>query len=499
MVEVGPCNLVLDMTAPKDNLAPTPQGAPTQANLKAMDLVQQIEASTLVAQSHNAHVHANAAAAALARTGASMDRIPHAGLSASDAGLLPVSSTDSLGGHTANSSATGSGNSQAQRNKTLYLGNLHPFVTETHLRELFAGLLGITELKVIKDKATGVSAGYGFAKFTDQAFAQVALDRVNKAVLFGQELRVNWAFLKEQPEECAVLVHIFVGDLAPDVTDAVLLAAFQACPGCTDARVQWDHATGRSRGYGFVSFTAMEDAENAIAAMHGQFVGSRRVRCGNAQHKTDAALPTNPNVLDRADPTNTNIYVGNLAASLSDAEVRRHFATFGPLAEVKLHRKGGFGFVRYKAHEDAVRAIIGMNGSALAGKQLKCSWGRHPNTPPSGMQTSLMLAAAAGIGPLALPQANTGGLLPPMGNFMAGSVLGMPMAGGGGAAGLQGQTMQSMQSMPMSNMGGNGGDGLIPGGGVMPLEHIYGGPGGYGIPGPYGNMGQVFFPGQPNQ
>ena len=66
MVEVEPCNLVLDMTAPKDNLAPTPQGAPTQANLKAMDLVQQIEASTLVAQSHNAHVHANAAAAAVA-------------------------------------------------------------------------------------------------------------------------------------------------------------------------------------------------------------------------------------------------------------------------------------------------------------------------------------------------------------------------------------------------------------------------------------------------
>lgn len=40
--------------------------------------------------------------------------------------------------------------------------------------------------QVIKDKATGVSAGYGFAKFSDTASAQAALDKVNKTVLFGQ-------------------------------------------------------------------------------------------------------------------------------------------------------------------------------------------------------------------------------------------------------------------------------------------------------------------------
>jgi nucleolysin TIA-1/TIAR len=423
-------------------------------------------------------------------TPANNDGEPH--LPPSEAGLLTVSNDGSLNGNSADdgnegrSSASGSASSSSQNNKTLYLGNLHPFVTEAHLRELFAGLMGINELKVIKDKATGVSAGYGFAKFTEQAFAQIALDRVNKAMLFGQEIRVNWAFLKEQPEEVANLVHIFVGDLAPDVTDAVLMGAFQGCRGIADARVQWDHATGRSRGYGFVSFHNTEDGEASIAAMHGQFVGSRRVRCGWAQHKTTAALPTDAHILTRADPTNTNIYVGNLAASLSDAEVRRHFATFGPLAEVKLHRKGGFGFVRYKSHDDAVLAIVGMNGAVLAGRQLKCSWGRHPNTPPSGVQASLMLAAAAG---------NGGQLIPQMGNFMAGSVLGMPMATGGATGVLQGQTMQSLQ---LGGGGGGGNDGL--GGGGIPLEHMYGAPGGYAMAGPYGNMGaQMFYNGQSNQ
>lgn len=40
--------------------------------------------------------------------------------------------------------------------------------------------------QVIKDKATGVSAGFGFAKFTDTPSAQAALDKVAKTVLFGQ-------------------------------------------------------------------------------------------------------------------------------------------------------------------------------------------------------------------------------------------------------------------------------------------------------------------------
>jgi len=110
-----------------------------------------------------------------------------------DTGLMAASSTSSLN-HRAGSS-TSVGNTV---NATLYLGNLHPFVTETTLQEVFAGLDGITELKVIKDKATGVSAGYGFAKFTDKAYAEIAFEKVNNFILFGQEMRVNWAFQKEQ-------------------------------------------------------------------------------------------------------------------------------------------------------------------------------------------------------------------------------------------------------------------------------------------------------------
>ena len=367
----------------------------------------------------------------------------------SHTGLIEVPSADSIEGAAVHESlsqsdqrsqeghenarvpSTPSSLGESHGNRTLYLGNLHPFVTEDTLREVFNGCEGVTELKVIRDKVTQVSAGYGFARFSDQDFAGAALEKVGKCILFGQEARINWAFQRDQQEDLASHTHIFVGDLSPEITDAALLRAFQGCPGCSDARVQWDHATGRSRGYGFVSFRSRGNAEAAIASMHGQVVGGRRIRCGWAQHKADPAIPLDAEALDRADPTNTNVYVGNLDPGVTDAEVRRAFGAFGPIAEVKLHRKGAFGFVRFRLHNDAVRAIIAMNGSILGKKSIKCSWGRHPAVLPSGMQANLMLAAAAGMGPLAM-QAPPGVPV-----NVGGSVLGMPMAGNAAGALLQ--------------------------------------------------------------
>ena len=52
--------------------------------------------------------------------------------------------------------------------------------------------------------------------------------------------------------------------------------------------------------------------------------------------------------------------------------MRRHFGAFGPIAEVKLYRKGSYGFVRYKHHGDAVRAIVGMNAQVGAAAAAWC-------------------------------------------------------------------------------------------------------------------------------
>ena len=56
------------------------------------------------------------------------------------------------------------------------------------------------------------------------------------------------------------------------------------------------------------------------------------------------------------------VYVGNVAPEVTDAELRRLFQQFGLVLEVKLYRKGSYGFIQYQAHEDAVNAIVSLNG-----------------------------------------------------------------------------------------------------------------------------------------
>lgn len=305
------------------------------------------------------------------------------------------------------------GKQQIHNQSTLYLGNLHPFVNDMVLQGVFAGMEGIHELKVIKDRATGMSAGYGFARFVSRSYAEEALNKVVGISLFGQQMKVNWALQREKEEELGSHHHIFVGDLSPEVTDSILMESFSSCSGCSDARVMWDHSTGRSRGYGFVSFSTKDEAKYAIETMDGAQIGSRCIRCGWAQHKTESSVPANPNALDHLDPTNTNVYVGNIPGNVPEPELRNHFGKFGTIMEMKLHRKGNFGFVRYKTHEEAVDAIVGLNSQVLSGRKLKCSWGRHPKVPPSGVKAQLLMAAvASGQG---LPPQNPQGLgMPPM-------------------------------------------------------------------------------------
>jgi len=58
-----------------------------------------------------------------------------------------------------------SGRPEASR--SLYIGKLHPSVNEAMLLEIFSTLGAVQEVKVIRDKLTSLSAGYGFVTYYD--------------------------------------------------------------------------------------------------------------------------------------------------------------------------------------------------------------------------------------------------------------------------------------------------------------------------------------------
>jgi len=78
---------------------------------------------------------------------------------------------------------------------------------------------------------------------------------------------------------------LFVGGLSWDTSDEGLRAAFEAYGPVSEAKVITDRDTGRSRGFGFVTFDSGDDADKAMAEMDGRDLDGRQVRVNEAQDK----------------------------------------------------------------------------------------------------------------------------------------------------------------------------------------------------------------------
>ena len=78
---------------------------------------------------------------------------------------------------------------------------------------------------------------------------------------------------------------LFVGSLSWDTDDHSLMNAFSQFGEVTEARVITDRDTGRSRGFGFVTFTTEEAAEKAIAEMNGATLDGRTLNVNEANER----------------------------------------------------------------------------------------------------------------------------------------------------------------------------------------------------------------------
>ena len=75
----------------------------------------------------------------------------------------------------------------------IYVGNLSYEVTEEDLKEAFEVFGEVETVRVIKDKYTGRSKGFGFVEMPGKAQAQSAIDGLNGKELKGRNLNVNEA------------------------------------------------------------------------------------------------------------------------------------------------------------------------------------------------------------------------------------------------------------------------------------------------------------------
>ncbi|XP_058246360.1 polyadenylate-binding protein 1-like isoform X2 [Hemibagrus wyckioides] len=250
---------------------------------------------------------------------------------------------------------------------SLYVGDLHPDVTEAMLYQKFSPAGPIMSIRVCRDIITRRSLGYAYINFQQPADAECALDTMNYEVIKGRPIRIMWS----QRDPClrkSGVGNIFIKNMDESIDNKALYDTFSAFGNILSCKVVCDE--NGSKGYGFVHFETQEAAKRAIETMNGMLLNDRKVFVGHFKSRKEREAEFGAKAMEF-----TNVYIKNFGDDFDNEKLRNIFSEYGKTLSVRVMtdekgRSRGFGFVNYENHEDAQKAVAEMNGKELNGRVL---------------------------------------------------------------------------------------------------------------------------------
>ncbi|KAF5750455.1 polyadenylate-binding protein 7-like isoform X1 [Tripterygium wilfordii] len=253
-----------------------------------------------------------------------------------------------------------------QSTASIYVGDLHPDVTDGQLADIFAEFKSITSVRLCRDSTTGRSLCYGYVNFVSQQDAVHAIETKNHMVLNGKAIRVMWS--QRDPDTRKMGVgNVYVKNLVDSIDNAGLQDLFRKFGNILSCKVAIS-VEGKSKGYGFVQFETEESANAAIEKLNGFTAGGKQIFVGKFIRKSDR-------ILTGLDAKYTNLYVKNLDSDVTEELLQNKFSKFGKIVSLAIAKDDsgaskGFGFVNFENPDDARRALGAMNGLDLGSRIL---------------------------------------------------------------------------------------------------------------------------------
>ncbi|KAF0553303.1 subunit of cleavage factor i [Gigaspora margarita] len=141
----------------------------------------------------------------------------------------------------------------------MFIGGLNWETTDESLKAYFSQFGEVTDCIVMRDPNTSRSRGFGFLTFVDPSVVNTVL--VKEHQLDGKIIDPKRAIPREEQEKTE---KIFVGGIAPEVTEEEFKDYFSQFGHVIDATLMVDRDTGRPRGFGFITFDSSEPVEKAM-------------------------------------------------------------------------------------------------------------------------------------------------------------------------------------------------------------------------------------------
>lgn len=295
---------------------------------------------------------------------------------------------------------------------SLYVGDLVPEITESKLYEIFNQIGPVSNIKVCRDAITRRSLGYAYVNFNSVVDAERALDNLNNYPIRGKPCRIMWSQRDPSIRKSGV-GNIFIKNLDSSVGHKELHDTFSVFGNILSCKVATDE-NGNSRGYGFVHFESNDAAEKAISKVHGMMIGNMKVFVGRFIPKKEwQKLKEN---------SWTNVFIKNLPPTFTEKDLEELFKPFGEVTSIAVQAEPKpaptkketetadskktetatkdddsaaepkekdssatsetdakpavrtlYGFVNYKNHDDAVKAVEAMHNKVIDGREIYCA------------------------------------------------------------------------------------------------------------------------------
>ncbi|KAL7382421.1 hypothetical protein ABVT39_021998 [Epinephelus coioides] len=311
----------------------------------------------------------------------------------------------------------------------IFIKNLDKSIDNKALYDTFSAFGNILSCKVVCDE--NGSKGYGFVHFETQEAAERAIEKMNGMLLNDRKVFVGrFKSRKEREAELGArakeFTNVYVKNFGEDMDDEKLREVFSKYGNAMSIRVMTDD-TGKSRGFGFVSFERHEDAQKAVDEMNGKEFNGKLIYVGRAQKKVERQTELKRKFEQMKQDRMTryqgvNLYVKNLDDGIDDERLRKEFAPFGTITSAKVMMEGGrskgFGFVCFSSPEEATKAVTEMNGRIVATKPLYVALAQRKEERQAHL-TNQYMQRMASVRAVPNPVINPYQPAPPSGYFMA--------------------------------------------------------------------------------
>ncbi|XP_015736766.1 RNA-binding protein 39 isoform X6 [Coturnix japonica] len=200
--------------------------------------------------------------------------------------------------------------------RTVFCMQLAARIRPRDLEEFFSTVGKVRDVRMISDRNSRRSKGIAYVEFVDVSSVPLAIGLTGQRVL-GVPIIVQ-ASQAEKNRAAAMAnnlqkgsagpMRLYVGSLHFNITEDMLRGIFEPFGRIESIQLMMDSETGRSKGYGFITFSDSECAKKALEQLNGFELAGRPMKVGHVTERTDASSASS--FLDSDELERTGIDLG---------------------------------------------------------------------------------------------------------------------------------------------------------------------------------------------